>query len=220
MPTQAIAAYGSELRMGDGIALGALTVIAATNTTPIIVTTSPGHGIVDVSRVTVVGVGGNLGANGTWIAERVTTTQLKLRGSVGTGAYTSGGSVTPVSTFTKIAELINLEPVGLTLRMVDASAHDGNGWGTSIPTHKEGPAMRVTVNLVPAHVTHNATTGMLFLALGRIRRDWLIVFPDVGKTTLHMLGYITSHTTVTPVDGVLRAMPMLTPDGVVSFSFS
>jgi hypothetical protein len=206
--------------MGDGIALSALTITAATNATPIVITTSIAHGVVDVTRVTVIGVGGNLGANGSWVAERISTTQLKLRGSVGSGAFTSGGTVTPISTFTKIAELVNLETIGITLRMVDASSHEGNGWGTSIPTHKEGPAMRVTINLVPAHATHDKLTGLIFLALGRIRRDWLIVFPDVGKTTLHMLGYITSHTAVTPVDGVLRAMPMLTPDGTVSFSFA
>jgi hypothetical protein len=206
--------------MGNGVPLGALTITGATNTTPIVITTSTVHGVVDVTRVTVAGVGGNLGANGSWIAERTSTTQLKLRGSVGSGAYTSGGTVTPIGTFTKIAELVNLEPIGVTLRMVDVSAHDGNGWSSDIPTHKEGPAMRVTINLVPAHATHDKLTGLIFLALGRIRRDWLIVFPDAGKTTLHMLGYITSHVTVTPVDGVLRATPMLTPDGVVSFSFA
>jgi hypothetical protein len=215
MPTQAIAAYGTELRMGTATSGTVVNIATASNTTPIIVTTSTPHSVVDVDRMLVAGVLGNLGANGEWTVSRVSATQLRLRGSVGTGAYTSGGTITPVAVFTRIAELVNLEPTGLTLRMVPVDAHDGNGWSSSIPTHKEGPAIRVTLNLVPDHVTHDEVTGLLSLALGKLRRNWLVVFPDVGRAAMHFLGYITAHTTVTPVDGVLRATPVLTPDGRV-----
>lgn len=218
MPTQAIAAYGTELRMGNGVALSAVTVIAATNANPIVITTSPAHGVTDVTWGTVVGVGGNTAANGGWVVERVTNTTLKLRGSVGNGSYTTGGTFTPSNTFTRIAELVNLEPIGMTFRMVDCSAHDGSGWSSSIPTAKEGPAMRLTINLVPEHVTHDKTTGLLALALGKLEREWLVVFPDAGRATLHLAGWITAHTSVTPVDGVLRANPVLTPDGQIVFS--
>ena len=218
MPTQAIAAYGTELRMGSAAAGAAVAVTAASNTTPIILTTATPHAVVDVDRMVVANVLGNLGANGEWTVARVNATQLRLRGSVGTGAYSSGGTITPVAVFTRIAELVNLEPMGLTLRMVDVSAHDGSGWSSDIPTHKEGPACRITINLVPAHVTHDAVTGLLALALGKVRRRWLIVFTDAGRTAMHFLGYITAHTTVTPVDGALRATPVLTPDGVVDMA--
>lgn len=220
MPTQAIAAYGIELRMGTATSGTVVNISGATNASPIVVTTSTAHSVVDVDRMAVASVLGNTAANGEWTVERVDATHLKLRGSTGNGTYTSGGTITPVAVFTRIAELVNLEPIGVTLRMVPADAHDGSGWGTSIPTHKEGPAIRVTINLVPAHVTHDRTTGLLKLALDRERRHWLIVFPDTVKTAWHMQGYITAHTTVTPVDGVLRSTPILTPDGVVDMTFA
>jgi hypothetical protein len=219
--TQAIASYGTQLRLGNGVALAPLAVSAATNATPIVVTT-PAHGIAigDVTWVTVAGVLGNGGANGTWVAQSLTTTTLRLRGSVGTGAYTSGGTVTILDTFTTVAELVNITPIGISFNMVDASAHDGNGWGTSIPTFKRGVDMRVEVNLVPAHATHNGTTGFIGLALGKIRRDWLIVLSDAGKTTVAFQAWVSDHGTVTPFDNVLRANPVLSIDGKMEWSYS
>ena len=221
MPTQAIASYGTELRLGSGVSPFNLPISAATNATPIVVTTTA-HGLVlgDVTWVNVTGVLGNTGANGTWVAQAVTSTTLKLRGSVGNGAYTSGGLLTVRDTFAKVAELVNITPIGISFNMVDASAHDGNGWGSSIPTMKRGVDMRVELNLVPDHPTHDETTGMIFLALGKIRRDWLIVFPDAGKTTVAFQAWVSDHGTVTPVDGVLRSTPVLSIDGIMSWTYS
>ena len=165
MPTLAIAAYGTELRLGNGIPL-VIPVSAATNTAPIVLTTAA-HGIAltDITWIAVAGVIGNTGANGGFIAEAVTPTTLRLRNSVGNGTYGGGGFVTLRSTFTKVAELVNITPIGISFNMVDASAHDtGGGWGTSIPTFKRGVDMRVELNLVPDHPTHDETTGMIGLA--------------------------------------------------------
>jgi hypothetical protein len=208
------------LRLGDGVP-SVVAISNATNATPIVVTTAA-HGLPvgEVSWVDVSGVLGTTGANGSWVGEALTTTTLKLRGSVGNGAYISGGSLSLRSTFTKVAELVNLTPIGISFNMVDASAHDGNGWGTSIPTFKRGVDMRVEVNLVPNHPTHDETTGFIGLALGKIRRDWLIVLPDAGKTTVAFQAWVSDHGTVTPFDGVLRATPVLSIDGQMRWSYS
>ena len=105
MPTAALAAYGISLRIGNGVPLAPLTITGATNATPIVVTTSTAHGIADVSYATVAGVGGNTGANGTWVVSAVDATHLTLRGSVGNGAYTTGGTLTPQDTFLAIRTL-------------------------------------------------------------------------------------------------------------------
>jgi hypothetical protein len=216
--TAAIAAYGTELRLSDGVALAPLAISAATNTTPIVITV-PVHGVPvgEVTWVDVINVGGNTGANGPWVAQSLSTTTLRLRGSVGNGAYTSGGTATIRGTFTRIAELVNITPIGISFNMVPADAHDGNGWGTSIPTFKRGVDARVEINLVPAHPTHNGTTGLIYLALNKIRRDWLVVLPDTGKTTVAFQARVTDHSTVTPFDGVLRATPLLSIDGVMAW---
>ena len=117
-----------------------------------------------------------------------------------------------------VAELVNLTPVGISFNMVDASAHDGSGWGTSIPTFKRGVDMRVEINLVPAHPTHDETTGMIGLALGKIRRDWLVVLPDAGRSAMAFQAFISDHCTVTPFDGVLRATPVFSIDGKMDWA--
>jgi hypothetical protein len=221
MPTAAIAAYGTELRLGDGLSPGGVTISAASNSTPItLLTTAHGIPVGGLTWVDVTGVGGNTAANGTWVAEATTTTGIKLRGTAGNGVYTGGGIMTIRDTFTRVAELVNITPIGISFNMVDASAHDGSGWGTSIPTMKRGVDMRLEINLVPSHATHNGTTGLIGLALGRIRRDWLIVLPDVGKTTIAFQAWVSDHGTVTPVAGVLRSNPVLSIDGIMSWAYS
>jgi hypothetical protein len=68
-------------------------VSAASNATPVVLTTSGG----DVSANDIVSVNevlGNLGANGTYVANPATSSSITLLGSAGTGSYTSGGYVT------------------------------------------------------------------------------------------------------------------------------
>ena len=216
MPTAAIAAYGTELRLGNGIPLAPLAITDASNTTPVVVTCAA-HGIPvgDVSWADVAGVTGNTGANGSWVVWALTTTTLQLRYSVGTGAYAGGGTLTMRNTFLTVAELVNITPIGIAFNMVDCSAHDGSGWGSSLPTFKRGVDMRVEINLVPNHPTHDETTGFIGLALGKIRRDWLVVLPDAGHSTMAFQAWVSDHGTVTPFDGVLRSTPVLTVDGAL-----
>ena len=67
------------------------TITAATNLTPITVTTSEAHNLIDGQNAYINSVLGNTGANGNWIVYNVTSTTFELRDSTGTGAYTSGG---------------------------------------------------------------------------------------------------------------------------------
>lgn len=213
MPTLAISAYGIAVRLGDGIALSALTITGATNATPIVVTTSTNHGITDVSYATVAGVGGNAGANGSWVVSRVDATHLTLRGSVGTGAYTSGGTLTPTDTFTTIAELTNLEDVGLNATTIDVSAHDSGGWGAMIPTFLHGNRMRLSLNEIPANAQHNATTGLKFLMLSRVRRRFLVVLPDTAKTAWLWTAWVVEYREQAPVNGALTSRVSVEIDG-------
>lgn len=68
-------------------------VNAATNASPIQITTSSTHGLETGHIVTISGVGGNTAANNTWTVTVINTTQFTLNGSIGNGAYTSGGTV-------------------------------------------------------------------------------------------------------------------------------
>lgn len=67
-------------------------VTDASNATPVTVTSAGAvSGVVNCEAVSVLDVGGNVGANGTYMAVTTSLNTFELAGSGGTGAYTSGG---------------------------------------------------------------------------------------------------------------------------------
>lgn len=70
-----------------------LTVTGASNATPIQITTSASHGLVTGQTVSIIGVNGNYSANGAWFISVTGANTFTLTGSVGIGAWTSGGTV-------------------------------------------------------------------------------------------------------------------------------
>jgi hypothetical protein len=73
-----------------------LTVIGATNASPVVVQTGAAHGLTTGDYVNTSNVWGNEGANGTWPIVVVDSTHFSETGSTGTGSYTSHGSVQPL----------------------------------------------------------------------------------------------------------------------------
>lgn len=68
-------------------------ITGATNATPVVLTCNS-HGFSNGDLVTVENVGGNTGANGTYVAASVSANNITLTGSVGNGVYITGtGSV-------------------------------------------------------------------------------------------------------------------------------
>lgn len=205
MATQAISAYGIQLRLGDGVVQGAAAVTGATNAAPIVVTIALPHAIVDVGLVEISGVLGNTAANGRWVAEPINSTTLVLRGSVGNGIYAGGGGLTVPDTFVPIAEVTDVQDSGATATLVEVSAHDSGGWVSRLPTLISGNAIRLALNFVPTHFTHNATTGLGQLLLTKARRNWLLVFPDIAKTAWALTGFVSQLRVQGPVTAPLTA---------------
>ena len=91
--------------------VNSFAISAATNATPIVITTTTAHGYVSGETVTISGVGGNTNANGTFVISVISSTQFSLfsttstptggrAGIAGNGTYTSGGFVTLTLPFT------------------------------------------------------------------------------------------------------------------------
>lgn len=70
-----------------------LAITAATNATPIAITTASAHGLATGNYVTNSGVLGNTNANGTFVITVTGATTFTLNGATGNAAYTSGGIV-------------------------------------------------------------------------------------------------------------------------------
>ena len=88
--------YLPSLIVEDAVEFGSVvkTITAATNASPIVLTTDGAHGFSTGAVVVVVDVVGNTAANGTWFIQAPTTETLKLLNSDGNGDYVSGGTVT------------------------------------------------------------------------------------------------------------------------------
>lgn len=80
---------------GAVAAKAAKVVSTGTNATPIVITSTAAHLLVDGDVVTIAAVGGLTAANGTFAVNVLTSTTFELIGSVGNSAYTSGGTITP-----------------------------------------------------------------------------------------------------------------------------
>ena len=70
-----------------------ILIVEATNANPIVVTTALDHNLASGASVTISGVAGNDGANGTCTITVTDSKTFNLNGSHGTGDYTGGGSV-------------------------------------------------------------------------------------------------------------------------------
>jgi hypothetical protein len=100
-PTQAVLSYTApdgaacalEVYDMTGMKGGGLSVTAATNATPIEITTQYDHYLTTGDRVYVSGVGGNTNANGYWTVTVTGVRSFQLNGSAAGGAYSSGGTV-------------------------------------------------------------------------------------------------------------------------------
>lgn len=72
---------------------GSWSVTAATNASPIQITTSATNNLVTGQTVAISGVTGNTAANGTFTVTVINTTNFTLDGTTGNGAYGGGGTV-------------------------------------------------------------------------------------------------------------------------------
>jgi hypothetical protein len=201
-----------------------LVITDASNTSPIVITTAAPHGVVDVSYGTVADVGGNTGANGSWVLAAASPTALTLRGSVGTGAFTVPGTLTIPGTFASVAELRDVMDAGSQAELIDTSSHDGSGYSSMIPTLKRTNAMRLDVNLVPDDPTHDAVDGLLALYDSQDYRDILLVMPApnavTGRPAVHLYGFVAAHTMALAVTAAVQTTFTLEFDGPMTWAGS
>jgi hypothetical protein len=93
-----------------------LTIIGASDASPIAVDTATPHGLQTGEQVTISGVAGNTAANGTFTVTVTGPSSLTLDGSAGSGAWTSGGSVSqPALAFALGAGVVDVQALAAAL---------------------------------------------------------------------------------------------------------
>jgi hypothetical protein len=123
-------------------------------------------------------------------------------GSHGTLIQKGNGGTPEV--FATIGTIGNIEGPGFTRELHDASVQTSD-WAVVIPGMKRGEQLTVDINFDPADPTHDHLTGLLADYNSGIKRNFRIVFPDIGSTTWQFAGYVTNMPPSAPVDGVLTA---------------
>lgn len=110
------------------------TITAATNASPIVITTSASHGFNTGDSIIIDSVAGNTAANGTFVITKVDATSFSLDDSTGNGAWTSGG--TAYHALQSAFEVFQARKTGLysgqlNKTSIDKVEQDRSGFGSS-----------------------------------------------------------------------------------------
>ncbi|HYV37174.1 MAG TPA: FG-GAP-like repeat-containing protein, partial [Gemmataceae bacterium] len=157
-------------------------ITAATNNAgqPITIT-STGHGLTTGQQVTVSGVLGNTGANGTFVVKVVDPNNFQLLGSTPTGAYTSGG------TWMRAPIIVDTNPVAIAFGDINqdnkpdfVTANSNNNNVTIVRGNGDG-SFQVSTNLALTPATQPSA-----VATGDVNGDGLpdMVVGDTGSNQI------------------------------------
>ena len=165
--------YNFPLENGHQIA-----ITAATNASPIVITTSGHHGLETGQVFYVAGVGGNTAANGTWKGTYVAANRISLDNSSGNGSYTSGGVI-------KYATGPDCGYTGQTLDITTASSAN-----PIVVTTKEVHAMETGQIVTIAGVSGNSAANGTFQATVTGNKTFTIPAAGVGSGTGGTVTYV------------------------------
>jgi hypothetical protein len=144
------------------------TVTGATAASPIVLTTTLGNTAVVGDRVVVMGVGGTLGANGTYRVSARTATTITLQtlngtNTTGVGAYTSGGCIVNMTQAQYLSDL-DACIVGTPVALSGSSYTNGVFNATGPVAHNSVPAGVVTAYVIYYDTGTAATSPLIFFS--------------------------------------------------------
>ena len=143
-----------------------VSVIAASNSSPINITTASAHNLSNGTGVTISGVGGNTAANGNWTVTVTDATHFTLNGSAGNGNYTSGGKACSAACW-----FVANEWYRQMYYAVSPGHLPGGGAGCvarqSPPAAPISPSCLLVNNLSPAYAAVNDKIQAILILAGR-----------------------------------------------------
>jgi predicted secreted protein len=108
--------------------------------------------------------------------------------------------------FTTIAELMDIKGPKFKADTEDVTNHLSTGsWEEVVTTILRSGEVTFDVNFVPQNATHSYSSGVLRDFNNKTRRNFKLVFPDVGNTTWAFAAFITGFESEAPVKGKLKA---------------
>lgn len=135
-----------------------------------------------------------------------------------TSAVSSHGTLLKIhdgtSTYTTIAEVLDISGPGYELATEESTNHDSAGWREFTPTLLTGGEITFDINYYSAVTQDQVETDML----AKTKRLFQIVFPlpASGTDTRAFSAYITGCELAAPVEGILKGSITLRTTGAVS----
>jgi predicted secreted protein len=126
----------------------------------------------------------------------------------------AGGSV-----FTTLAELRSISGPALTRNVNDVTTHNSvGGWEEALPGMARSGEISFDINYVPTEATHNNSTGLVFVFRTNAKRNFKLIFSNVGATTWTFAGYVVGFEVGAEVDTALTASVTIKPDGTMTLA--
>ena len=106
--------------------------------------------------------------------------------------------------FTTIAEIIKLGGPKLKLDTKEVTSHSSTGaFREFIATLLDAGEVSLDGNFIPTNATQSQSSGLLKDMKNRTKRNFQMVFPDVGVTTWSFAAFVTSFEITAQFDDVL-----------------
>jgi hypothetical protein len=174
-----------------------LTVVDATNASPIVIETSTPHNFLTNMIVEVRFCTGNTAANGNWQITVIDGTHFSLNGSTGNGAYTGGGQVPQTSVLWIGTSTMHMDfgkgpfsifPIGVTsngFRLSEGMVRDS----FKAITNASNTTPITITTAAPHGITAPGTLVEITGVLGNTAANgqWAVAAP-IGANTFNLLG--------------------------------
>ena len=103
-------------------------------------------------------------------------------------------------TFTKVAEIIDINGPGLSRDVIEVTSQDStNGWKEFLPGLRDGGEINITANWDPDHATQDGTTGILSKFNDDELHNWQIITPSGAGVDIDFAAFVTAMNLSFPV---------------------
>lgn len=124
--------------------------------------------------------------------------------AIGTLLKKGDGQV--VEVFATIAEVKDITGPELSLDVQDVTSQDSeDGWEEVVPTILKSGKVTFDLNFIPTDETQDAHTGLISDMVGKVKRNFKLIFPDAAATTWSFAAYVVEFKPTAPVSGILTA---------------
>lgn len=120
-------------------------------------------------------------------------------------------------TFTTIAEVKSMDGPSMECDVIDVTTHSSaaaGAWREKIASLLNPGEVSFSINLIPASSGHKTLIADF---VGRTKRNFKFVFPDVGVTEWAFSGFVTKFGAKAETDGVLEVDLTVTLTGAPGF---